>query len=237
MGRIATGMQSLIGRRSFLLASAAAALTGSGLRLRAEATEPLRLRSRLTGYAFDRPVTQGLVSLRDNAPPPVIRLRQDQPAVLDVTNGLDDHSTMHWHGIRLPNAMDGVPYMTQFPIARDETFRYAFTPPDAGTYWYHPHCMTMDQMARGLTGILIVEEARDPGFDADLAFNLKDFRLDDDGGLLPHFTARGAARGGTLGNTLTVNWRIDPVYDVPAGGLVRLRVVEAPAGQLCATDT
>ena len=225
MGKIVTGMQSLIGRRSFLLASAAAALTGSGLRLRAEATEPLRLRSRLTGYAFDRPVTQGLVSLRDNAPPPVIRLRQDEPAVLDVTNGLDDHSTMHWHGIRLPNAMDGVPYMTQFPIARDETFRYAFTPPDAGTYWYHPHCMTMDQMALGLTGILIVEEARDPGFDADLAFNLKDFRLDDDGGLLPHFTARGAARGGTLGNTLTVNWRIDPVYDVPAGGLVRLRIV------------
>ena len=226
--RVSRAMRSPISRRNFLLGSGAAIVAG-GLHLGTEAVEPLQMRSRVTSYAFDGPDTRGLVSLSDNAPPPLVRLRQGEPAVIDLTNGLDDYTTMHWHGIRLANEMDGVPYLTQFPIGKDETFRYAFTPPDAGTYWYHPHCMTMRQMAHGLTGILIVEEPRDIGFDEDLALNLKDFRLDDEGQLLPFFTPRGAARGGTLGNTRTTNWKIDPRYDVPAGGLLRLRFV--------ATDT
>ena len=213
----------MINRRDFLIASGAAIAVG-GLQLRAEAIKPLQIRSRTTSYAFGKPVTEGVISLLDNAPPPVIRLRQNEPAVIDLTNGLDEYTTMHWHGIRLPNEMDGVPYLTQFPLIKDETFRYTFTPPDAGTYWYHPHCMTMSQMALGLTGILIVEEPQDMGFDEDLALNLKDFRLDAEGRLLPYFTARGAARAGTLGNTQTTNWQINPVYDVPAGGLVRLRI-------------
>ena len=136
---------------------------------------------------------------------------------------------MHWHGLRIPNAMDGVPYLTQFPIAPGEAFDYRFAPPDAGTYWYHPHCMTMDQMALGLTGVMIVEEADDPGFDAEIVLNLRDFRLREDGGWLKLWTARNAARAGTPGTAMTANWRRDPVYDAPAGGLVRLR--------LAATDT
>ena len=201
----------------------------AGVQLRARELEPLRLRTRRTSYAFERPMTEGLVSTADNAPPPVIRMKQGVPFTADVTNGLDDYTTIHWHGLRIPNEMDGVPYLTQLPLGKQDTFRYAFTPPDAGTYWYHPHCMTMSQMAHGLTGMLIVDEAEELGFDAEVPVNLKDFRLDDDGKLLPYFTARGAARGGTLGNVQTVNWRINPVYDVPAGGLVRLRIV--------ATDT
>ncbi|MEM7120917.1 MAG: multicopper oxidase family protein [Pseudomonadota bacterium] len=217
-------------RRRFLAGSASvAALATAGLPLQAVESEPLDLVTRQTSYAFDRPVTEGLVSLIDNAPPPVIRMRQAAPFVVNLTNGLSDYTTMHWHGIRLANAMDGVPYLTQFPLAEGDSFRYAFTPPDAGTYWYHPHCMTMSQMAHGLTGILIVEEPDDPGFDTDLPINLKDFRLDDDGQLLPFFTPRGAARAGTLGNVRTANWQIDPVHELPAGGLVRLRIV--------ATDT
>lgn len=125
--------------------------------------------------------------------------------------------------------MDGVPYLTQFPIAPDEAFDYGFTPPDAGTYWYHPHCMTMDQMALGLTGVIIVDEHDDPGFDLEVILNLRDFRLGDDGEWLDLWTPRGAARGGTLGTVMTANWRRDPVHDAPAGGLVRLR--------LAATDT
>jgi FtsP/CotA-like multicopper oxidase with cupredoxin domain len=189
----------------------------------AQKRQEFHLKSRLTSYAFGDNTTKGLVSLEDKAPPPVLRVRQGEPAIFNYTNGLEDYSTMHWHGIRLPNEMDGVPYLTQFPIMQGETFRYAFTPPDAGTYWYHPHCMTMDQMALGLTGLLIVEEKDDPGFDKDIPLNLKDFRLDDDGSLLPYFTPRGAARGGTLGNVKTTNWQNSPVYDVPSGGLIRLR--------------
>ena len=212
-------------RRALLFASGAATLAAAGAQLQAAASPTFDLRTRRTSFDFGGGPTHGLASLADAAPPPVIRLKQGQPAHLRLTNGLDEYSTMHWHGIRLPNAMDGVPYLTQFPIAPGDNFDYRFTPPDAGTYWYHPHCRTMAKMAQGLTGALIVEEADDPGFDADIALNLKDFRLAADHSLLPHFTPRGAARGGTLGNVTTINWRVMPVLDVPAGALVRLRFV------------
>lgn len=214
-----------ISRRAMLLGAGSAAIAGAvgTVPLFAQRAQDFHLTSRKTSYAFGDKVTNGLVSLADNAPPPVLRVRQGEQAVFNFTNGLEDYSTMHWHGIRLPNAMDGVPYLTQFPMIKDETFRYAFTPPDAGTYWYHPHCMTMSQMALGLTGLLIVEERDDPGFDKDIPLNLKDFRIADDGSLLPYFTPRGAARGGTLGNVKTTNWQSAPVYDVPTGGLIRLR--------------
>jgi FtsP/CotA-like multicopper oxidase with cupredoxin domain len=216
-------------RRAVLLGSGAfgvVALGNSALRrpVYAQATTPIDLTTRRTSFTFDRPETMGVVSTIDNAPPPVIRLNQGVEAVLNVTNGLADYTTMHWHGMRIPNAMDGVPYLTQFPIAENETFEYRYTPPDAGTFWYHPHCMTGEQMAEGLTGLLIVEEAEDPGFDIDLPLNLKGFRLADDGRFLPYFTPRGAARGGTLSNVLTTNWKIAPTYEIPAGGLARIRL-------------
>ncbi|MEM9050405.1 MAG: multicopper oxidase family protein [Pseudomonadota bacterium] len=217
--------QGKVNRRAVVLGvGMAAAAATAGFALRAGAGEPIRLRSRQTSYSFEGMQTHGLYSLQDAAPPPVLRMRQGVPVEIEVTNGVDEHTTMHWHGIRLPNAMDGVPYLTQFPIAPGERFRYAFTPPDAGTYWYHPHCMTMRQMAYGLTGLLIVEEQDDPGFDADIPLNLKDFRLDAAGRLLPYFTPRGAARGGTFGNLQTTNWQLNPRYDLPAGSLVRLRI-------------
>ena len=201
-----------------------AAMGAAGLGLRADAATPVTLRSRLTSHVFGRPETTGLVSLADHAPPPVLRVAQHQEAVFNLTNGLDDYTTMHWHGVRLPNAMDGVPYLTQFPIGKDETFSYRFTSQDAGTFWYHPHCATMTQMARGLTGVLIVEEEEEPGFDQEIVLNLKDFRIQDDGNLLDFFTPRGAARSGTTGNLRTVNWEIESNYTSPAGSLVRLRI-------------
>ncbi|MEM1289511.1 MAG: multicopper oxidase family protein [Pseudomonadota bacterium] len=223
-------LHNTLTRRSLLLASAFGAGTALGARhFRANAAEPLAIRTRETAFSFGGPETPGLVSTLDGAAPPVIRLKQGEPAIIDMTNGIDEYTTMHWHGIRLPNVMDGVPYLTQFPMIQGETFRYAFTPPDAGTFWYHPHCMTMRQMAHGMTGVLIVDEAEDLGFDADIALNLKDFRIDDEGALLPYFTARGAARGGTFGNVRTSNWIVNERHEVPAGGLVRLRIA--------ATDT
>ncbi|NDW43719.1 multicopper oxidase family protein [Ruegeria sp. PrR005] len=169
--------------------------------------------------------TEGMVSLSPNAPPPVLYGRQGQEMRFTVRNTLDEYTAMHWHGLRIANAMDGVPYLTQMPIGPGEGFAYAYTPPDAGTYWYHPHCMTMEQMAHGLTGVMVIAEAEDPGFDSEEVINLRDFRLDAADAFLPAYTARGAARGGTMGNVQTANWRQGPVYDHSAGSLVRLRVV------------
>jgi multicopper oxidase len=72
-----------------------------------------------------------------------------------VENGLPEETTIHWHGVRVPNAMDGVPEMMQEPIRPGESFIYDFTPPDAGTYWFHPHVGA--QLDRGLYAPLIVE--------------------------------------------------------------------------------
>jgi FtsP/CotA-like multicopper oxidase with cupredoxin domain len=83
-------------------------------------------------------------------PGPVLRVRQGAPFRAAVENRLTESTTVHWHGIRLPNAMDGVPGLTQKPIAPDERFDYAFTPPDAGTFWYHSHEDSLVQMGRGL---------------------------------------------------------------------------------------
>lgn len=140
-------------RRDFLMSSGAAAVglvaAQNGLMAAAPPTQDLVVQK--AAYRFRDSVTQGLVSLSADAPLPVLRGRVGQPMRLAVTNQTPDYTAMHWHGLRIPNAMDGVPYLTQLPIAPDETFLYEFTPPDAGTYWYHPHCMTMAQMAHGLT--------------------------------------------------------------------------------------
>ncbi|WP_353682566.1 multicopper oxidase family protein [Mesorhizobium sp.] len=169
-------------------------------------------------------VTDGMMSFNAGGPPPVLRLRQGKQCSIDVVNNLDEATVVHWHGLRIANAMDGVPYLTQPPIAPGQSFRYTLTSLDAGTYWYHPHCNTLEQMARGLTGVLVVEDEKDPGFDQDLPLNIRDFRLGGDGQFIDLFRARNAARGGTLGTVATVNWEVAPVYDLPAGSLVRLRL-------------
>ncbi|MEP5377976.1 MAG: multicopper oxidase domain-containing protein, partial [Hyphomicrobiales bacterium] len=190
---------------------------------------PLDLTIQKSAYKITDAITPNLISTRPDGPPPVIRTKQGVPFAARVTNTLPDYTTMHWHGIRLPNEMDGVPYLTQFPFGQGERFDYRFTPLDAGTYWYHPHCMTMNQMAMGLTGVLIVEEEDDPGFDSEVVLNLRDFRLRPNGEWLDLWTARGAARSGTFGTAITANWENAPVYEGQTGGLVRLRIA--------ATDT
>lgn len=192
-------------------------------------TTPSELRIQGASYRLRDAVTENMVSVFPDAPPPVLHMRQGVPFSINVTNALEEASTMHWHGIRVPNEMDGVPYLTQWPIQQGETWRYSYTPQDAGTYWYHPHCQTMEQMARGLTGIIVVAEETDPGFDGETILNLHDFRIGEDDQFLKLFSARMAARGGTLGTVMTANWQRNPVYEHPAGSLVRLR--------LGATDT
>jgi FtsP/CotA-like multicopper oxidase with cupredoxin domain len=120
--------------------------------------------------------------------------------------------------------MDGVPFLIQPYVYTGDHFDYAFTPPDAGTFWYHPHCNTLIQMGHGLTGVIVVENPDDPQFDAELVVNLRDWRLCDDGQFIQQFRPRDAARSGTYGTVRTANWHEEPQYDAPAGGLVRLRL-------------
>ena len=158
-------------------------------------------------------------------PAPVIRARQGEPLRIHFINKLKQETTIHWHGIRLDNAMDGVPYLTQLPIKPGETFDYVFTCPDAGTFWYHPHMHSIEQLGKGLVGALIVEEKEPPAFDQEVILGLKDWRLNADGSFMPLSEPRHAARAGTLGNVATVNGQVLPEIPVPANANLRLRVL------------
>ncbi len=162
-------------------------------------------------------------------PGPELRLRQGERLVVDIENQLDAETTVHWHGIRLPNAMDGVPHLTQRPIAASGgRFRYHFEVPDAGTYWYHPHLGSPEQVGRGLYGALIVEERDPPAVDRDLVWVLSDWRLDRQARSVEDFrNFMDSSHAGRIGNTVTVNGAIRESFAVRAGERIRLRLINA----------
>jgi FtsP/CotA-like multicopper oxidase with cupredoxin domain len=162
-------------------------------------------------------------------PGPELRFRQGERLRIEVENALPAETTVHFHGIRLPNAMDGVPHVTQPPIAANGgRFTYEFDLPDAGTYWYHPHLGSPEQVGRGLYGALIVEERNPPAVDRDLVWVLSDWRLDRQARVTDDFMSfMDASHAGRIGNTVTVNGAIRDTFAVRAGERIRLRLVNA----------
>src|SRR5262249_53811828 len=173
------------------------------------------------------------VWLYRDSPFPVLRAKAGQPAEVTLANKLDQHTSIHWHGVRVENAMDGVPYVTQMPVLPGERFFYRFTPPDAGTFFFHPHCNTIEQLGRGLAGVLIVDGEDAAAFDDDIILVLKDWRVAKDGSFLPFLTVEGAGRSGSYGTLRTVNGRVSPMIEVPAGADIRLRLVNADSTRVC----
>lgn len=163
---------------------------------------------------------------------PIIRLKRGQWLRATLKNTLPEHTSIHWHGIRLPNAMDGVPYLTQAPVLPGESFTYAFQPPDTGTFFFHPHCNTATQLGRGLAGVLIVEGDAEQSYDADLVCAYRDWRIDAEGAFAPFFTDQGASRAGTFGGFRSVNDQAMPVLRVPANGDIRLRFLNLDMSRL-----
>jgi FtsP/CotA-like multicopper oxidase with cupredoxin domain len=157
-------------------------------------------------------------------PGPLLRVRRGQELKVRVTNDLPEPTVVHWHGVRLPNAMDGVPHLTQAPIAPGASFEYRFAPPDAGTFWYHSHQFSSEQLARGLCGALIVDENEPVDVDRDVALVISDWRLKTDGTIdeASFRSMHDAAMAGRTGNHVTANGM--PVADVPVKTNERLRL-------------
>ncbi|RVD68033.1 multicopper oxidase family protein, partial [Mesorhizobium sp. M4A.F.Ca.ET.029.04.2.1] len=222
---------TLLTRRNLLKTTAVAGAAGIGLcaiaRFASRALarpDPVMLKTaRIEAKLMDVGQTRDVLTYGEAGMPPVLRMKKGEPFAARLINGLDDPTTIHWHGIRVPNKMDGVPFLVQPYVYTGDHFDYAFTPPDAGTFWYHPHCNTLTQMGHGLTGVIVVENPNDPQFDAEMVINLRDWRLGDDGQFIDQFRPRDAARAGTYGTVRTANWLDQPQFDAPAGGLVRLR--------------
>jgi FtsP/CotA-like multicopper oxidase with cupredoxin domain len=90
-------------------------------------------------------------------PGPELRVTAGDTVRVTLTNSLPEATTVHWHGVPVPNGMDGVPGVSAPVIPAGGQFTYSFTAPAPGTYWYHPHANSNAQISRGLYGLLIVD--------------------------------------------------------------------------------
>lgn len=198
------------------------------------ALKPMPATASLVGEAYPDTAVWGY---NGSVPGPEIRAVQGETLEIEVENGLDQATTVHWHGIRLPNAMDGVPHVTQEPIAPGGRFTYRFGLPDAGTYWYHPHLGSSEQLGRGLSGALVVEEREPVRVDREMVWLLDDWRLGRDAQIVGGFgDMHDRTHDGRIGNTVTLNGRLTEQVPVRAGERLRLRLVNVANARLFALD-
>ena len=162
-------------------------------------------------------------------PGPLLRAAQGSRLSRRLVNALEVPTSVHWHGIRIDNAMDGVSGLTQAAVPPGGSFDYAFDLPDAGTYWYHAHTNSMEQVARGLYGALIVDEADPPEVDRDEVLVLDDVLLDPETGRIAEGFDNPMMRShaGRLGNLLCVNGRFELSLAARRQDRLRLRLVNA----------
>ncbi len=118
-------------------------------------------------------------AVNGSVPAPILRFREGEMATINVTNRLNEPTSIHWHGVRLPNNMDGVPGLTFKGIMPGETFTYRFPIVQGGTYWYHSHSGMQEQT--GLYGPLIFEpKAKETyAYDRDYVVMLSDWTDED----------------------------------------------------------
>lgn len=159
----------------------------------------------------------------NQAPGPLIRVRRGERVSKRLVNNLTQDTTIHWHGIRIENAMDGVPGISQGPVKPGTDFHYDFAANDAGTYWYHPHVRSWEQVARGLHGALIVEEDTPPDIDREEVLVLDDWRLDASAQIDESFgQMHDWSHAGRIGNFVTVNG--DAAHAIMARRYERIRL-------------
>ncbi|QHE53492.1 multicopper oxidase family protein [Pontibacillus sp. HMF3514] len=169
-----------------------------------------------------------------------IRLTEGQTLQAKLINKIDAPVTIHWHGMVLPNEMDGVPGVTQNAVMPGEDFTYTFKPKHSGTYWYHSHQQSSSQVDKGLYGPLIIEP-KNKSYDQDKVFVLDEWLLNrnsQNGMGMGMGTHMGNMMSGDTGdmdtqmlyNTFTVNGKTSP--DIPPAKFkseerVRLRFINA----------
>jgi len=194
---------------------------GDVIRYRLEASEvawEIAPGRTVRGYGFNGQV-----------PGPVIEAKQGVPLEIEFTNRLPEPTVIHWHGLRLPAAMDGTE-VVQRPVQPGETFTYRFTPPDAGTFWYHSHANETEQMEKGLYGALIVRAADELTLDAERILVFDDLRVDKTG-QIAKFGGLMERHNGREGNVRLINGTSEPELTIAAGHIERWRIVNASSAR------
>lgn len=175
-------------------------------------------------------------------PGPAIRVKEGETLRVILKNHLPEETTIHWHGLPVPNRMDGVPLVTQKPVKPGETFVYEFKATPPGTYFYHSHVSY--QLDRGLYGSLIVEPKKEErSYDKEFTLLLEDWVTIDGGGpeaskagrIRPAMGMMGMRRRTSDGplqepwyEVYTLNGRVfkaAPPLKVKKGDRVRLRII------------
>jgi FtsP/CotA-like multicopper oxidase with cupredoxin domain len=171
-------------------------------------------------------------------PGPFIRARVGDRLIVHFTNQLPDPTTVHWHGVRVPIEMDGVPGISQPAVKSGETFTYDFVLRDAGLYWYHPHHMSAAQVGFGLYGALLVEDPNDAVGVADqVTLVLSDIGFDAKGALdAPDSGGSAGDVFGREGDHVLVNGRKAPVLRARAGAPQRWRIVNTARSRFFLLD-
>ena len=149
----------MICRRKFLNLSIASFIMMSSKETYAEGKKIKRYKlvAKATDHSFsNNQKLTNLWLLNNSCPGPLITAEKGDILEVEFTNLLGEPTTLHWHGIRNLNSMDGVPYVSQPLVETGETFVYRFPINETGTYWYHAHNKAWEHVARGLYGPLII---------------------------------------------------------------------------------
>ncbi len=162
-------------------------------------------------------------------PGPVLEAKKGVPLEIEFTNRLPEPTVIHWHGLRVPAAMDGTEVVQRL-VQPGETFTYHFIPPDAGTFWYHSHHNETEQMEKGLYGALIVRAADELALDAEKVLVFDDLRVDK-GGQIAKFGGLMDRHNGREGNVRLVNGASEPEFAIAAGQIERWRIVNASSAR------
>lgn len=173
---------------------------------------------------FDTPTE--MWAYNGQVPGPLIQARQGDLVRVVLTNALPDDqaTTIHWHGLRVSDQMDGIPHLVD-PVPAGGTFTYEFVVEDTGSYWYHPHVRAHEQVERGLHGPLVVHEADAPDV-TERFFVMDDVSLTDTGYLTSFNLSHMVQMHGRLGNRLMVNGDLAPLSGTVQPGVPeRWRVV------------
>ncbi len=138
----------------------------------------------LVAEPVEREIAPGMIArlwgYNGQSPGPTIECVEGDKIRIFVTNRLPEHTTIHWHGILLPNGMDGVGGLNQPQIKPGKTFVYEFEMKKSGTFMYHPHADEMVQMAMGMMGFIVVHP-KDPALyrvDRDFVFLINAYDID-----------------------------------------------------------
>jgi suppressor of ftsI len=153
-------------------------------------------------------------------PGPLIHVKQSATIHVNFVNRTPFPTAVHWHGIRLDNRFDGVPHVTQDPVAPGDSFIYTVRLPDAGVYWYHPHHREDIQQDLGLYGNVLVRDGRPHAYGAvhrEEVLMLDDLLLGASG-LVPYGRESAThALMGRFGNVFLINGEPAPAYALDVG--------------------